>query len=724
VPIKRSAIVVSIAFGALYWVVDAVHDWYFVERGAFWDILILDLPPHEIVLRTAAVACFIVFGVWVSNALASRDRAQLVLRESQRAQATLLSNLPGMAYRCNNDRDWTMEFVSEGCLTLTGYNAAELIGNRRVAYGDLIVPDDREEVWNDIQAAVNEKNAFELVYRIHTAGGMERWVWEQGRGVYSEGGELLALEGFITDITERQQAEAALCKSVATLRGVFEAAPIGIGLSTRRVIDWANEELVRMTGYAGEELRGRNIRMLYMSDEEYERIGALARKALESGEVAFMESCWRRKEGGAVDVMLGVAAIDANDASAGMVFTALDISERKRSEQERETLEAQVRHAQKLESLGVLAGGIAHDFNNLLVGILGNADLALEDLPQDSPARETIKSIEAASMRAAELTKQMLAYSGRGRFIVERFDLSKMVAEMMHLLEASISKKVELRCDYADRPVIVEADATQMRQVIMNLITNASDALGDDNGVVELTTGVMDAEPGFLAGTQVGHDLSPGQYAFAEVSDNGCGMDDETKAKIFDPFFTTKFTGRGLGLAATLGIVRGHGGAIKVESEPGSGTRIRVLFPFCADETSELATESPAAAMPREAGEGMILVVDDEDSVRSVAQRVLESSGYTVLTAVDGRDALKVFKEHSDEISLALLDMTMPHLSGEEVFREMRRIRDDVPVVLSSGFDEQEAVARFSGQGLAGFIQKPYRPSTLLDQVYRILAEE
>ncbi len=396
---------------------------------------------------------------------------------------------------------------------------------------------------------------------------------------------------------------------------------------------------------------------------------------------------------------------------------------RAQTEEERQKLEAQIQHGQKLESLGVLAGGIAHDFNNLLVGILGNASLALMELPPESPARSIISKIETTAERAAELANQMLAYSGKGKFVVEHLNLNKLVEEMAHLLEISILKKIVLKFSFADNLPYIEGDVTQLRQVIMNLITNASDAIGDKSGVIILSTGVMEVDRAYLAGTYVNEELPEGYYVYVEVSDTGCGMDKETKAKIFDPFFSTKFTGRGLGLAAVLGIMRGHGGAIKVYSEPGRGTTFKVLFP--RKELPQKPGEGKPAEKPKAAekwgGTGTVLVVDDEETVRSVSKMILEDVGFNVLTAKDGEEGLDIFREHSGEIVAVLLDLTMPHLGGEDAFREMRRIKSDVHVLLSSGYNEQEATDRFAGKGLAGFIQKPYRAQKLIEKLRRIL---
>jgi CheY-like chemotaxis protein len=319
----------------------------------------------------------------------------------------------------------------------------------------------------------------------------------------------------------------------------------------------------------------------------------------------------------------------------------------------------------------------------------------------------------------------MLAYSGKGRFLIQALDLNQAIEEISHLLQASISETAIISYNlYPDLPAI-EADASQIHQVILNLVTNASEAIGDTSGVITITTALIDCDAQYLAETFLDDGLEQGAYVYLEVADTGCGMDKETQDKIFDPFYTTKFTGRGLGLAAVLGIVRGHKGAIEVNSEPGRGTTFRILFPCSHKEAVKASKEALNIESFQGKGKGLainkVLVIDDEEGIRMVAQRTLERAGLQVITASDGREGLKVFEETKDELSLVILDLTMPHLSGEEVLVKMRQINPDVPVILTSGYNEQEISTRFEGQELAGFIQKPFRPTVLLAMVERVL---
>ena len=391
-----------------------------------------------------------------------------------------------------------------------------------------------------------------------------------------------------------------------------------------------------------------------------------------------------------------------------------------RAEKEKLEMERRLFHAQKLESLGVLAGGIAHDFNNILAGIMGYADLAKVHLPASEPAQQDLDIIKKAVERAAHLTRQMLAYSGKGKFVIEAVSLSQIVEDLRAMLKISISKKATLNCNLAPNLPMIEADATQIHQIILNLVINASEALGEDSGVIAISTDTIRCS-GTECATLGGDELPEGLYVHLEVSDTGCGMDEQTLAKIFDPFFTTKFAGRGLGLAAVHGILRGHKGCIRVTSKPGQGTTFQVLFPAIESPAPVSAVESTPAKPWH--GSGTVLVVDDEEIVRSLAKKMVETAGFSVLTANDGEEAVHLYREHQNEIACVLLDLTMPKMGGEEAFRAIRQVSPGVRVILSSGYSEETATGRFSGLGLAGFIQKPYQLDTMIAKLQAALGE-
>jgi signal transduction histidine kinase len=383
--------------------------------------------------------------------------------------------------------------------------------------------------------------------------------------------------------------------------------------------------------------------------------------------------------------------------------------------------EERLRQTQKLESLGILAGGIAHDFNNLLTGIIGNISMALDWEPPDSPRRKYLEDAIDASERTANLTRQLLAYSGKGRFAIQDVDLSEVVRQINSLIQTSISKNVQVVLNLASALPVVEADSTQLQQIVMNLIINAAEAIGPEaDGLVVVETGRAKIDQSYLRNTLGADGACPGEYVYVEVRDSGSGIDQATLPKIFDPFFTTKFLGRGLGLAAVLGIVRSHHGALKVQSTPEKGSTFRVLFPAAHSAHSQPRLELRSRDL---AGSGTILVVDDEEIVRTIARNTLESWGYRVLLAENGQIAADLFGREAGEISMVLLDLTMPVMNGEQTLQRLQHIRPDVKVMLTSGYDQADAMSRFRGAGLAGFIQKPYTARQLAESVKRVFEQ-
>lgn len=409
----------------------------------------------------------------------------------------------------------------------------------------------------------------------------------------------------------------------------------------------------------------------------------------------------------------GKVYYDNNDTPKLITGIVSDITEQKNQEKIQQEFNEQLQQAQKLESMGIMAGGIAHDFNNLLVGVLGNASLASAKLHTHSPVKEYIKQIEIAAKRASDLTKQMLAYSGKGKFSVSQINVNDLIIEINDLMKLSINKNAEIKLNLSSTISLIEGDHSQLTQIIMNLISNASDAIGDQLGTISITTGEMYCDRNYLNSTVYPQQLPEGDYVYFEVSDNGCGMNQETVDKIFDPFFTTKFIGRGLGLAAVIGIVRGHQGAIRVYSEVGKGTTIKAVFPISEKQKQTANVKQKQNAVDYSGKK--VLLVDDEETVLLVVTSLLTHIGFEVLQAENGEKALSLFKENQDQIELVLLDLTMPGKSGDETFRELKQIYPNVKVIMSSGFNEQEVIQQFSGKGIAGFIQKPYTLDALKD---------
>ncbi|NJD56253.1 MAG: PAS domain S-box protein [Nitrospirae bacterium] len=606
--------------------------------------------------------------------------------------------------------------VNRTAYTRLGYTKQEIL-SMNVSQLDppefaAIVPERLAQISRDGQAV------FESAH-IRKDGSMmpveinARLLDYEGRKVYFS---------IIRDITDRKRAEEELQASEVRMRAVVERAPFGAHSYELRpdgslILSGTNHAADQILGIDHSRLIGKTIEEAFPGlvgtsiPDTYRKIAA-------HGENHEFETVHYDQ-----DAIHGSFEIHAFQTRPNLMTVFFrDITESKKAEEERLTLERRLLHAQKLESLGSLAGGIAHDFNNLLMAILGNLDIAMIKLPPSSAARENIEQSAQAALRAADLTRQMLAYSGRGRFIVQAMDLNELVEENANLFRSAISRAITLHLELTRPLPLIEADAGQVQQVIMNLLTNASDAIADKAGVISLATGSQACDAKYLKRSRIEYVPHAGKFVYLEVSDTGTGMDEQTQQRMFDPFFTTKTAGRGLGMSAILGIVRGHHGAIFIDSGANRGTTIRILFPAVEEKaaagaavsTAEAALTGPATPV------GTVLVVDDEDIVRNICKEMIESFGMQALTASDGRHALEVFRQNAERISLVILDITMPVMDGITAFRELVRIRSDVKVILSSGYDEQDSLRQLSGEGLAGFIKKPYTLKDLRDAIQKV----
>lgn len=375
--------------------------------------------------------------------------------------------------------------------------------------------------------------------------------------------------------------------------------------------------------------------------------------------------------------------------------------------QELEAVHARLLHAQKLESLGVLAGGIAHDFNNLLSIILGHAELCVAELPESTRGREHLSMIRETALEARMLTRQLLSYAGKGKLVIELLDLNRIVQAMAQLLRATISKDVRLQVEASAATIAVKGDATQLRQVILNLVTNAAEAIGARTGTIHVRTGTAEISAEVLQKACFSSSLRAGRCSFLEVEDTGPGIPDELKSRLFDPFYTTKFAGRGLGLAAVLGIVRSHQGTILLDTALSRGSCFRVLFPW-VDAAQMPDAESPSSSVRPTLAGGCALVVDDEAPVRTATRETLQALGYSVLEADGGVAACEIFRQHHLVIDVVLLDLAMPDLNGEQTLRELKRMDGNVPVILLTAYAEDEFRTRFAPGDLAGFVSKPF----------------
>jgi PAS domain S-box-containing protein len=641
--------------------------------------------------------------------ITERKRSEQALRESEwfLQKSQRVAHLG--SYRLNAATGtWTNSEALDEVFGISGDFERDVAG-----WLSLVHPDDRAEM----QGYLNEHvlisgHIFDRRYRIVRASdGAARWVHGIGELEKDAAGKPAYMIGTIQDVTDAVRREQELRSSEEIFRRIFELfpGPITLGEADGTIIN-CNEEFCQVVGWERQEIIGKKTTAFSTWLDPAQRqmmYGTLA----EGQPVDWLEFKVRRRDGQIRNMQISGRPFELEGRTV-ILAVGRDITELR-------TLEQQMLHSQKLESLGVLAGGIAHDFNNLLTGILGNADLARAEMSPLAPSRANLEGIEVAARRAADLCRQLLAYSGRGRFIVQPLSLQELVEEMGHLLSVSISKKVVLKYHFSKGLPAVEADATQLRQVVMNLIVNASEAIGERSGVISVTVGLAHCDAEYLKGCLGADHLQEGDYVYLEVADTGHGIEAAELSRIFDPFFSTKFTGRGLGLAAVLGIVRGHRGAIKVYSESGKGTTFKLLFPASESSASKLEVK-PAISVKYKAS-GKILLADDEETIRNLGRRILQAAGFEVITAADGREAIEKFAAAMASVDLVILDLTMPHYDGEGCFRELRKLRPGVKVILSSGYNEQDIVNRFAGKGLAGFIQKPYTTSELLAKIREVL---
>ncbi len=634
------------------------------------------------------------------KAIQAQYRLFEALQESETRYKRLVNSLKEVVFQTDMEGRWN--FLNDAWTELTGFDIEDCIGN---SFLDYVFPDDHQynlELFHDLLSGNEDNLRYEIRYR-HRDGGF-RWVEVYASLVRDDVGKALMRSGTLTDITDRKVSEVERERLLAILDNSSDF--IGMADADGKVmyVNTAGRSMVGLS--ADDDVTRMTIADFYPAVEAERLHSRIFSDLIRMGSYQ-TEILFAHQNGQNIPAL---AAFSAQKQPDGSIESYSVIAHDLRAEKEQQR---RFEHIQRLESMGVLAGGIAHDFNNILTAILGNAALAeRKNMTDPQSTQRYLNNIVDSSEKAAELCKQMLAYSGKGKFVVEPVNLSEMVESIIKLLEVSIEKGVVLKCRLAKNLPQIEADASQMQQIIMNFVINASDAIAGNSGVVTIDTGVMQVDRAYLDSTFVYDELSDGRYVFLEVSDTGCGMDKVTQDHLFEPFFTTKEKGHGLGMSAVLGIVRGHQGAIKVYSEPGEGTTIKVLFPVSKQDSAAVSADSPPPEL--RCNSGTILVIDDEETVREVAALMIEDMGFDTLCAVDGLDGVDVYRQHQHEIVAVLLDMTMPRLDGKGCFRELRRINPNVQVILSSGYNEQEATSRFTGKGLASFVQKPYRPEVLM----------
>lgn len=830
-------ILLALLAGAAFWVADAVLDYYYFYNEGFWDLLILQVPSHEIYVRLAALLFFVAFGELVirlktrlsrvesrvkeSEGLArhfidiagiilfsidtdgninlinrraceifgysadevigksaidilapperrdemksqfhdviegrvlldeyleteieiksgkrlmiswynsyirdgngeikgllisgiditSRLKSEQSLKEQRRVLSTLLSNLPGLAYRCKNDKNWTMEFISDGCLSLTGFRPEALIGNTEIAYGDIVLDDDKEIIWHDIQEALASRKPFQLEYRIKTADGRVKWVWEQGRGVYSPEGELVALEGFISDITDRIEAREALRQSEARFRAIFEAAEDGIFLKDKQGrYTAANPSMEKMFSCPLETFLGRTDDELFsdvlwgLAEDSDTRVLA--------GEIVHEECRITSNHGNRSCDIIKVPLRNGNNAIIGICGIARDITEMKR-------LQELSGRAERLEMAGKIAGQVAHDFNNLLGPLMAYPELMKDELPAEHPILQYIEDIEHSAQQIADINTQLLTLGRRGQYSREVVNLNRLIDQAVTQQRGRL-EPISLDMQLQDDLLNVIGGASQLLRVVTNLLSNAIDAV-HGKGKVSITTENYFADESGDFYTSVPR----GEYIKLVFCDDGTGISPDIADKIYDPFFTTKSAsktrGSGLGLSVVHSVIKDFGGYIFLKSEPGHGTCFTIYLPATHEGES---LNIPEGRLPR--GSEKILVVDDDKIQRDVTLKLLEKMGYEAWAIESGEQALELMR--SNTFDLLILDMIMPKgLNGVETYRRALEISPEQKAIVISGFAESHLIEEIQSLGAGEFIRKPLRAQTLADAVRKELARK
>ena len=599
-----------------------------------------------------------------------------------------------------------VEWVNAAFTRITGHPPEDVLGKRL----DLLDADaeTRADAAAYVRSRFQRGEPSHLEIPTRTKSGRSLWLALEIQPLRDENGESDGWVALAADVTERKQAEQALAESEDRYRQLVELSPLPIAAHCEGRFVFLNPVAARLLGAESpHELLGQPV-MEVVHPDDREAVAERIRKIFETGAPSVpSEVRILRRDGRAVEVEISGARV-SHQGKPAVQLVAQDLSTRRRAETERRLAATREREAEHAESLATLARGVGHDFNNLLGTILGEVDLTLARPLEDEELAESLRAIRRESLRAANLTAQLLAYAGKGTFAQSRLDLSRLVMQSSEHLEATVAKRAVLSFDVTGNLPRVLGDPVQLRQVLLHLVQNAAEALDGHAGSITVRTGLVEE--------RAPDAQAPVRSVRLEVADTGCGMDRETCSRVFDPFFTTKFAGRGLGLSASRGIVHAHKGTIAIASREARGTTVTVQLP-CASSAAPARRRKRRASLPR--GARSVLVVDDEEGLRRVAQRVLEREGFAVQVARDGVEALRLFKAKAAEIGVVLLDLTMPRMGGAEALREMRRVQPDVRVILMTGYADATEELRI--EDLAGFLAKPYEPKQLVETVRRAL---
>jgi PAS domain S-box-containing protein len=577
------------------------------------------------------------------------------------------------------------------------------------AFLDAIYPEDRDAVDRAYTESLTNHTPYEIIHRLIMPDGRVKWVQERCTSEFDEAGKAKRSTGTVQDITERKMADESLLLARFSINrssdGFFWMTP------DARIVD-VNDAACRSLGYSKEEL----LQLTIPDIDPFYNANVWQQHFIDlrqQGSLKF-ETVHTTKDGiqFPVEIAANYIKFGSEEYNCGIVR---NITERKQAEEDKLALDRRFQESQKLESLGVLAGGIAHDFNNILCVIISSCSLA--QLRPDMSGK-LLTEIDNAAQRAAELCRQMLAYAGKSLITMKRINMTELVTDLINMLKVTIKQNVAITSDLSGNLPSTLGDASQLRQVVMNLIINASEAFDEEQGEIHVTLTMIEIEAGQSIKDYFGTDIVPGCYACLEVSDTGCGMDDDVMQRIFEPFYTTKFTGRGLGMSAVIGIITSHKGSLQLFSQVGKGTTFKVYLPALGCDSAGDKSQQQVVPAPWK-GSGTILLVDDEVQIMAVAKALLETMGFSVIEALNGNEAIEQYQKYAAEISMVLTDIGMPVMDGYELFRELKKINPKLPIIVSSGFAESDILSHIARADIAGLVSKPYR----YDQMREVLKE-
>lgn len=651
--------------------------------------------------------------------ISTRKQAEESRRREHTFRDTIIDNVTEGLCVCHETTEYPfVRFTiwNNQMTNITGYTMEEI--NRRGWYQTLYLdPELQARAMERMKQMRQEENLRAEEWEITRADGMQRVLNISTSSVESDDGQIHVL-ALMHDITERKAAEEKLNKIMREQQIILDNANIGISLVVDRKQVWVNRKSVEMFQYKKEEIEGQPTRKLYSSQEAYERLGRDAYPVLAQGGTYETEQQLIRRDGTPIWIKYNGKAIDASDLSMGTIWLLEDVTEQKRIEEERKQWERQQQQIQKADSLNRMAGAIAHHYNNMLGAVMGNLEMAMEDLPQQGEAFTHLSAALQATSKAAEVSGLMLTYLGQAITKLDLLDLSDVCSQTLPALRIIVKEKIVLDTDVPSPGPAINANANQIQRILKNLVANASEAIGDRQGTIHLQVKTV-----ALADIPTAHrfpiDWKPEDNAFAclEVKDSGSGISDEEIEHIFDPFFSSKFTGRGLGLPVVLGILRTHRGVVTVESDPDRGSAFRVFFPLSAEQIPFRAED--AAHDLNMAGSGTVLLVEDEDIVCEMTSAMLMRLGFTVRVAQDGIEAVETFRQYQDEIQIVLCDLTMPRMDGWETLAALRALVPHIPIILTSGYDEAHVMQDERPERPQAFLQKPFNKQELQNALER-----